>query len=207
MTARTGPRVELRLLKSFIAQIERRFLTPHLNATSFGVPGTEEQLDTAAYAVLAHGAMENFVEGIALWVIRRLEQSWLSRSRATSSTAAVLLYEAAPDLDKDDATTVYNGLRAAIATAKSTVSMRVKDNNGIAPAHLRRLLRPVGVDIPDDPVLLSSLNQLVLIRHQWAHQYRYGAKVVKSASDIRTVVSDCVAIAEKVADRANRLRP
>jgi hypothetical protein len=41
-----------------------------------------------------------------------------------------------------------------------------------------------------DPVLTASLDLLITMRHQWAHQDRRRAKVVKSAKDAQTTVSE-----------------
>ena len=45
------------------------------------------------------------------------------------------------------------------------------------------------------------------MRHEWAHQYRFGAKNVKSALDVKKTVDDCFALAEGVAERAKKVRP
>lgn len=64
---RKGPGEELKNLRRFIGEAERKFLTPHLQQVTLGTPSRDEELDVAAFVVLAHGAVENFIEGIGLW--------------------------------------------------------------------------------------------------------------------------------------------
>ena len=68
---RTGPKAEFAALGRAITGLERHFLRGHLGAPTLVEPSPAEVLDVAAYVVLAHGALENFVEGLALWVLRR----------------------------------------------------------------------------------------------------------------------------------------
>ena len=44
------------------------------------------------------------------------------------------------------------------------------------------------------------------MRHQWAHQYRYGAQVFKSARDAQITVSDCVTLAQKLTTEVGVVR-
>ena len=65
---------------------------------------------------------------------------------------------------------------------------------------------PLGVNIPADPVLTGSLELLVTMRHQWAHQDRRRTKLVKSAKDAQTTVSDCLTLAKKLSAEAAEQR-
>ena len=61
--------------------------------------------------------------------------------------------------------------------------------------------------MPNDALLTGSIELVVSIRHQWAHQYRYGAKVIKSAKDVKLAVSDCLTFAQKLTQEVVSLRP
>jgi hypothetical protein len=91
--------------------------------------------------------------------------------------------------------------------AKEAHSLATHENNGVGSRHLKNLFYPLGLDIPSDPLLAGSLETLITMRHQWAHQFRFGAKVVKSADDARTVVTDCLAFARRLSVGAAALRP
>jgi hypothetical protein len=203
---RTGPKVELEALRRDVKEIESHFVLSHLGPPNLSTPKRKEILDVAAYVVLVHGALENFIEGLALWVVGRSVSSWTMQRRTTRSTASLLLYQAVPP-DTEPVPSVFDNLRNALEEAKESVSRSVYDNNGITPDHLRALFLPLGVNVPTDPVLTASLDLLVRMRHEWAHRYRFGAKVIKSASDAQTTVSDCLKLAEKLSAEAAAVRP
>src|SRR5688500_11722720 len=127
---RRGPQQELRVLKRFMVSIEGQFLSRHLPSTSLGTPTESEVLDVAAYVVLAHGAFENFVEGVGLWALERLEHSWTRRRRASRCTASLLLYQPPPSYDTYSHASVYDTLRTALANAKSSASRLIEQNHG-----------------------------------------------------------------------------
>jgi hypothetical protein len=102
---------------------------------------------------------------------------------------------------------VFDNIRTALNGAQTTFSKTVHDNHGITLNHLRTLFMPLGVNVPADPVLTASLELLVTMRHQWAHQDRRRTKVVKSAKDAQTAVSDCLTLAKKLSAEAAALRP
>ena len=204
---RRGPRAELTTLKRFIAEVEGQFLAPHLASSALAPPTRREVLDVAAYVVLTHGALENFIEGLGLWALERVERSWLYNKRATRATASILLYLSAPKEDTAPGKSVFDNLRLALQDAKSEAAVRIEKNNGVAPLNLRALFRPLGIDVPEDPILSASLDSLVSLRHQWAHQYRFGARVLKSARDVKRTVQDCVVLAEQLSSEAATARP
>ena len=168
-------------------------------------PSRQEILDVAAYVVLVHGAFENFAEGLALWVLGKSVSNWTMRKKTTRVTASLLLYERVP---ADDASplSVFDNIRTALDDAKTRMSKVVNDNHGIALDNLRTLFMPLGVNVPADPVLGASLDLLVAMRHQWAHQDRRRAKVVKSAQDAQVTVSDCLALATKLSAEVASVR-
>jgi hypothetical protein len=204
---RKGPKAELETLRRFVKEAEAKFLRTHMTAPTLGGPTRDEVLDVAAFVVLAHGALENFVEGVGLWALEAMERSWSTKKRSSRCVTSLLLYQTAPGDDSEEARTVFDNLRKAITEAKSTTSRQIEQNNGIAMPHLRSLFRPLGIDVPEDPQLTGSLDLLISMRHQWAHQYRFGAKVMKIASDVKKTTDDCLALAEKLAKQAITARP
>lgn len=202
-----GPRAELRALKKTIDELEAHFLKPYLTTPTLGAPKREETLQVGAYVVLAHGALENFVEGVALWVLAKVVSNWTAKKRASRSTASALLYQAAPAIDPGSKVTIYDNLRDALTAANKALSHAIRENNGITPKHLKQLFFPLGVDVPGNPVLTGSLESLITMRHFWAHQYRHGVAVVKTAADARLAVGDCVKFAEELAEEARAAYP
>lgn len=205
---RDGPKVELNRLRRLVKEAEDQFVKAHLGALKLSPPSRRETLDVAAYVVLIHGAFENFVEGLALWVLERSVNNWTMKKRTTRSTASLLLYEdVPPDESAGQRPSVYDNIRNSLDLAKKRVSSAVQSNNGITVEHLRALFLPLGVNVPDDPILTASLDLLVKLRHQWAHQYRHAAVVTRSADDARTTVSDCLTLAQKLSAEVTALRP
>jgi hypothetical protein len=203
---RSGPSIELNALVRSVKEVETRFLTPHLGPPTLTTPSRQEILDVAAYVVLVHGALENFAEGLALWVLDKSVGNWTNKKKTTRSTVSLLLYQKVPPEDAPPKS-VFDNIRTALDEAKTRMSRVVNDNHGITLDHLRTLFMPLGVNVPADPVLTASLDLLVTMRHQWAHQDRRRAKVVKSAKDAQTTVSDCLTLAKKLSTEVKAVRP
>jgi hypothetical protein len=201
-----APSAELKALVRSVKEIETHFLTPHLGPPTLSVPSRKEILDVAAYVVLVHGVLEDFAEGLALWVLGRSVANWTKKKSTTRSTASLLLYQKVPS-DASLSSSVFDNIRIALDDARIRMSKTVFDNHGIALSNLRTLFIPLGVNVPADPVLSASLDLLVTMRHQWAHQDRRAAKVVKSAKDAQTTVSDCLTLAGKLSAEVASVRP
>lgn len=203
---RTGPSVELKALTRSIKEVENRFLRPHLLPTTLGAPSKQEVLDVAAYVVLVHGALEGFVESLAHWLLKRSVSNWTAKKKATRCTVSLLLYQKPPAEDTPGRS-VFDNVRLALNEAKKKMSLDIHDNHGITPMHLRAMFMPLGVDVPSDPVLTASLELLITMRHQWAHHDHRRAKILKSAKDAQTTVSDCLTLAKKLSTGAATVRP
>jgi hypothetical protein len=203
---KTGPSIELKALTRSIREVEKRFLQPHLASSALAPPSQQEILDVAAYIVLVHGALEDFTEALAQWLLGRSVKSWTFKKKTTRCTASLLLYQKAPPTDAPPRS-VFDNIRTALDEAKTKVSRDIFENHGITVDHMRALFTPLGVDVPSDPILVASLDLLVTMRHQWAHHDHRGAKVLKSAKDAQTTVSDCVALAQKLSAAVAAVRP
>ena len=204
--ATSGPVIELRRLERFLRDIESRYLTPHLQTQTLRPPSRDEELDVAAFVVLAHGALENFAEGLAIWIAGRVEANWLKKRRLSRSSASLLLRLKYQADDETDTSTVFDVLRRALFAAKVERSAAANANNGVTPKHLRSLLAPLGVDLPSDATLVASLEGLVSTRHEWAHQYRFGAKTPRTAGDMKKIADDCRQFAKQLAANVLALR-
>lgn len=201
----SGPKIELQRLQRFVRELESRYLVPHMKP-SLVPPSRGEILDVAAFVVLTHGAIENFVEGLTLWMSDKVAKNWTKKRRVTRSTASLLLRTKCGIEDGSNVATPFDVIRAALDEAKSERSSAVHDNNGIELKHVRGLLGPLGVDIPSDPLLVASLDSLVAMRHQWAHQNRFGAQTSRSAVAVKKTADDCLNFAQQLSSRIASLR-
>jgi hypothetical protein len=203
---KNGPSVELKSLERSVKEIEEHFLTPHLGPPTLAAPSRKESLDVAAYVVLVHGALENFAEGLALWVLDKSVSNWTMRKKTTRSVVSLLLYQKIPP-DDAQPLPVFDNIRTALDESKTRMSNVIKNNHGISLDNLRTLFTPLGVNVPTDTVQIASLDSLISMRHQWAHQDRRSAKVFKSAKDVQTTVSDCLKLAKKLGTEVASIRP
>lgn len=203
---RTGPRIELKALTRSIKEVEDRFLGPHLGQENFAPPSKQEILDVAAYVVLVHGALEGFAESLAHWLLKRSVSNWTAKKRTTRCTVSLLLYQK-PPADDTPMRSVFDNIRLALDDANRKMSTDIHDNHGISLKHLRAMFMPLGVNVPSDPLLTASLELLITMRHQWAHQDHRRATVLKSAKDAQTTVSDCLVLAAKLSAEAETVKP
>src|ERR1022692_2076886 len=124
---RSGPNNELKALVRSVKEIETRFLVPHLGPPTLSIPSRKEVLDVAAYVVLVHGALEDFAEGLALWVLGRSVANWTKRKKTSRSTVSLLLYQKVPP-DDVPSVSVFDNIRTALDDAKVRMSKVVNDN-------------------------------------------------------------------------------
>jgi hypothetical protein len=101
---------------------------------------------------------------------------------------------------------VFNRIRKALDSAKSTMSKVINvDNHGISVGHVKELFCPLGLDLPDDPSSLASLDKLAKRRGEKAHK-GVGATVVVAAGDAKKMVGDCLVVAKQIGVTAEGLQ-
>ena len=131
--------------------------------------------------------------GLALWVLGKSVANWTKRKKQHVCSS---IRNRLPMMLRPYLCSTTLGLHST--TQKTRMFKVVNDNHGTTLDHLRTLFTPLGVNVPADPVLTASLELLVMMRHQRAHQNRRRTKVVKSAKDAQTTVSDCLLLARKL---------
>lgn len=192
-------------LREEISQLDSHFLASHIASAGLGVPSVAEQLDVAAFAVLSHGLFERFVERLAKVLSERLAHRWQNGKEAVAGTAAFLLHEKPPAADPTRR--VYDLLRESLDQARDRMAGAINKNNGIAKDNLAGLFHPLGVDLPEDAVIVSQVEQLIAWRHEWAHRSEQGAQVARSAGDARSTMKDCLAFADALANNVRAAWP
>ena len=118
---KAGPKAELAALRRLVKDLDNHFVLFHLGPPSLLPPSNDEILDVAAYVVLVHGALENFIEGLALWVVGRSVANWTKQKRITRCTASLLLSQAIPN-DDGRMPSVFDNIRMALELAKNRIS-------------------------------------------------------------------------------------
>jgi hypothetical protein len=152
-----SPGTALRRLAKALLDLETKFLLTH-SAEVLGAPNNDFIIDTRAYVVLAHAEFEEFFEQVASWVVENAHRLWFVRRRI-SSAALCMALECGPGVEKEKGPLVmFNSHFAALLAAKATLSARIhQQNNGIAPKHLREMLWPLGVELPDPATQRSGV--------------------------------------------------
>ena len=91
---------------------------------------------------------------------------------------------------------------ARVAVRKSELSnYATQENHGIDIKYLRKLLLPIGIDVPRDAKDLAPLDTLKNVRGTYAHSY---ARIIKplAPEDAEKAVDDVLEMVTKIKDKA-----
>ncbi|WP_212612235.1 HEPN domain-containing protein [Ectopseudomonas oleovorans] len=199
-------------LKAEIIKLGDKFLLPWLPAKPEHQPEQFEH-DVKAYCVLTHAIFEEFVEELSLMAMEEAIEAWKKKNPTKGTISLLCSYGAClsiPEKDEEDQEDVFTQIRKELDETKSKHSNVLSNNHGFSLKYLRKILTPVGVDIPTDIVLLESLKNLAEARGSFAHtqaqKAQYGkwkqAKKPMTPEQARVAVNDCIDLCQKLVDRA-----
>ena len=192
----------LRLTKN-LKQLQKKFIAQFLPANPTTLP-IQYQLDVQAYCLLAHAAIEEYVEQVALALADETITSWSKGARPNRTLVSlVAFYDEESSIEDDKVLTTtkcFDRIRHLLKSLHKKYSQDVQDNHGVSVKYLRRILYPVAIDISDDPKLQNSLRTLALERGSYAHKSTI--KKVLSPEDAATCVQDCQTICLDIATQA-----
>jgi hypothetical protein len=178
-------------LQDYITELERKFVSNILSTAS---PESYE-LDVRAYCILAHAALEEYFEQIALTVMDRSIQNWLQPMPVINDTLLTLLAYSDEKIDYEGSP--FQNVKTILEKGRQTLSYEISfHNHGISNKHLSKILLPVSLQISDDVNLQNSLNKLVEQRGTFAHKGRI--KNVLSPEDAKKYVSDCLTLCDDI---------
>src|SRR5260370_18173812 len=158
-------------LESQLKLLERRLSGPDLALPAIS-DSSDYDLDVRGYCVVSHGAFEEYFEGLCLRLMIDAGDGWIETRDATTKLLSFLAFgpEIKIDVDEKHAEQkLFDYIRKALNERKDQVSRFLKQNNGVSPKYLRQMLLPVGLDVPDNPLWIGSLNQLAKERGKHAH--------------------------------------
>jgi len=191
-------------LVSHIGAIGTEFIAPYLPADP-SVSPVDYELSVKAYCLLAHAAIEEYLESVALGVMIACIDNWtVSRKYADSLTTLVARYGLTFEVVEKNVAyekRVVDHLKELFDEAKRRFSQDVFDNNGISIDYLKQLFLPLAIDIDSDVNVINSINKLSKERGSYAH--KGGARVVLSPEDARNFVVDCLKLCEDIRIKAN----
>jgi hypothetical protein len=208
-------------LREHIAKLRAKFLAPFLPPDPAHRPEDYEH-DVKAACVLAHAALEEFVERVSMHVMAASVNRWVRDRKASDPLIALCLTHGvslAVEADEEKLQkTCFDLLRAAIDEAKKRHSKSIQDNHGFSLKYLRAALTPVFINPPDDVRLTASLKTLTAARGSFAHsaarnaEFRSGANAGRASTplspeDAGKAIADCVTLCEQIAADAVKLAP
>jgi len=122
-----------------------------------------------AFVVLSHGAIEDYLEGIALEVVDKGIQAFRSDGRARTSLLALLGYGIKVDVPSSFSGGPW-GMRTLLNDSRKVLRSWTEANNGVKAKDVLRLLLPVGVKETDmGNVWLQHMDDLGGLRGRVAH--------------------------------------
>jgi hypothetical protein len=187
-----------------VARLEDTFINSFLLEAA--AKPEEYDLPVRAYCVLSHAALEEYFEGIALYVMKQSINDYIQHKRVRDSLLTLTAYNQLELNVNEDETTdeirTFDVIRPMLADVKTRFSRSVHKNQGISIKYLRRLLNPVAVDIKQDSNLKNSLMQLAKERGTFAH--RGAARKIVSPEDAKNYVNDCLELCRDVKEKADQ---
>src|ERR1044072_31968 len=187
-----------------VARLEDTFINTFL----LEAKAKPEQYDlpVRAYCVLSHAALEEYFEGIALYVMKQSINDYVLHKRVRDSLLTLTAFNKLELKVNEDETTdetrTYDIIRPMLEDAKTRFSHSVHKNQGISLKYLRRLLNPVAEDIKQDSNLKNSLMQLAKERGTFAH--KGAARKVISPEDAKNYVNDCLELCRDIKDKTDQ---
>ncbi|MEJ7934962.1 hypothetical protein WG907_11895 [Sphingobium sp. AN558] len=204
----------LAALEQELDDLKEKFLRHFLPARPEDGP-EDFEYEVKSFSLLSHAAFEEYVEAVSEALMLKVESDLLAK-KTTLSTACFLtaygLKLELPDDDDAEDQSCFEHIRTAISKAKALHSTALKDNHGFSAKYMRRLLIPVGINMPRGPEM-ESVKKLAEARGSFAHTMaklaHYGAykraKRLLTPEEVAVAADDCRAICVTLRDRAKAI--
>lgn len=194
---------KFKALEDHILVLIYKYIEPHKDP----LQGPEEyNLDVHSFCILCHAAFEEFIEDITLYSINRIDSEFNNNPRKFSYATLCLLHfdEHTNNLNEDkNWPEVFNDyIKKRIIARKCELSnYAMSENHGIDVKYLRKLLQPIGIEVPRNPKDISALTILKSIRGSYAHSYARNSKPLPP-EDAERVVFDVLDMVNRIKDKA-----
>ncbi|RGD79976.1 HEPN domain-containing protein [Bacteroides caccae] len=191
-------------LEDHILELAIKYIAPHTNPLEKPV---DYNLDVHSFCILCHAAFEEFLEDVTLYSVDKIEREFNSKLRKFSfATFCFLHFDEHPlsfnDEKKWDNTKLNDYLSTRLRERKSELSKyAIQDNHGIDVKYMRKLLTPIGIDVPQNAQELASLVILKNIRGMYAHSFARNKKPL-APEDAQNAVFDVFNMVEKIKNKA-----
>ncbi|MEI8006998.1 MAG: HEPN domain-containing protein [Bacteroidota bacterium] len=196
--------------EGYIKNLEITYLSRYI-ADKTSSP-TDYNNDVKSFCILSHAAFEEYTETIAIIVMDKTVDNFVTHHRITESLVSLMHFKAngdaylskSEDDDKIEIITSYDYIRLRLAEIKERFSKEVFNNHGVSLKYIKQLLMPVSIDISSDPILLNSLKLLAKERGSYAHKFLEKGSIKKSIApeDAKTIVTDCLRLCFDIKEKA-----
>ncbi len=193
-------------MKDYIESLRTTFIRP-LDGDDSLSPDERYKYFVKSFCVFSHAALEDFFETLSLrMAAHSIDKFVFSGGRKIDRCVPALIYfygDKAPRINEDDEInaelTTFDALRNRLDEVKKTHSILVKDNHGVSKKYLRKLLMPVGIDVPHTVTFHDELLRLARWRGEYAHKQQ--ATKIPSHLEVEKGMKDlCDELSTLVAD-------
>lgn len=167
-------------------------------------------LDVQSYCILSHAGFEEFFESICIYTLSQIDSNFNLPTRNISIGTICLLHFDCTSQELDDKwdsnCRLNDYLCQKIKDRKSILSKYAIDgNHGADIKYLKKLLLPIGIDIPHDVNYINALEKLKDIRGTYAHSFSR-AKKTTNPEDAKAIVDDVLKLAENLKEQAINMK-
>jgi hypothetical protein len=158
---------------------------------------TDSQKDRIhAYVVLAHAEIEDFLEGLARYIVDRARRN-SSPPQCASVISRLIFHKNSRGNDKIDSVTT-DSISGAVTYYENIVA----GNNGIRSENLFKMFMPLGLTHDDfDPILMQNLNTFASYRGGIAHtsaRLQQGSSPSAERSKIEAIANELSHLDQKI---------
>ncbi len=194
-------------LELYLLEVEEKYLESHLGTLE---TPNDYMFDVKCYCILSHAAFEEFVENVCVTLLNETCDNFLSHQQYAYSTLCLLHFMGAAGEISDDTWAdnqrLFDYFRQKLTEIKSDCSKYIiEKNHGVGLKYIKKLLIPLGIDIPQNPVWQNSLSQLANYRGGYAHTSKRKA-ITLSPEDAKKYVTDVYSMMIDIVKRVKNIR-
>lgn len=194
-------------LELYLLEVEEKYLDSHMGTME---PPSDYMFDVKCYCILCHAAFEEFVENVCITLLNETCDKFLAHQCYSYSTLCLLHFMGAVGEINDDTWAdnqrLFDYFRNKLTAIKSECSKYIiEKNHGVGLKYMKKLLIPLGIDIPQNPVWQNSLSQLANYRGGYAHTSKRKASTL-SPEDAKKYVIDVYSMMIDIEKRVKNIR-
>jgi hypothetical protein len=162
-------------------------------------------LDVESFILLSHAAFEEFVEELGKAVANESLCNFKS-GKISKTTLCLLHFSDSDSLSNwDESKTLYDRLLTKYFERVNQYNNSIADNNGVNLKYLKKILIPIGLDIPHEFKHTNAISTLATMRGGFAHKYKQAVNNVKTPQYVLTIMYDVLEYMELLMKQAQRI--